>query len=85
MIKSWLFESYIFGLYLSGLSFPFYNFSSACGDGPIVLILAPTEERARQIQQECTKFAAAHILALLDSEMDCYKNSLVACGRWWCW
>ncbi|KAB2604138.1 DEAD-box ATP-dependent RNA helicase 20-like [Pyrus ussuriensis x Pyrus communis] len=51
----------------------------SCGDGPIVLILAPTEERARQIQQECTKFAAAHILALLGSELDCYKNSLVAC------
>ncbi|KAM0995556.1 hypothetical protein ACFX13_005722 [Malus domestica] len=52
----------------------------SCGDGPIVLILAPTEERARQIQQECTKFAAAHILALLGNELDCYKNSLVACG-----
>ena len=28
----------------------------AQGDGPIVLILAPTRELAVQIQQECTKF-----------------------------
>ncbi|KAM0748601.1 RNA helicase [Meredithblackwellia eburnea MCA 4105] len=29
------------------------------GDGPIVLILAPTRELAVQIQQECTKFGAS--------------------------
>ncbi|KAK4056424.1 ATP-dependent RNA helicase dbp2 [Microbotryomycetes sp. JL221] len=31
----------------------------APGDGPIVLILAPTRELAVQIQQECTKFGAS--------------------------
>jgi ATP-dependent RNA helicase DDX5/DBP2 len=29
------------------------------GDGPIVLILAPTRELAVQIQEECTKFGAS--------------------------
>lgn len=29
------------------------------GDGPIVLVVAPTRELAVQIQQECTKFGGA--------------------------
>jgi superfamily II DNA/RNA helicase len=32
---------------------------SAPGDGPIVLVLAPTRELAVQIQNECTKFGAS--------------------------
>lgn len=32
---------------------------SAPGDGPIVLVLAPTRELAVQIQQESTKFGAS--------------------------
>ena len=32
---------------------------SAHGDGPIVLVLAPTRELAVQIQQESTKFGAS--------------------------
>lgn len=31
----------------------------APGDGPIVLILAPTRELACQIQAECSKFGAS--------------------------
>ncbi|RXH85204.1 hypothetical protein DVH24_041972 [Malus domestica] len=52
----------------------------SCGDGPIVLILAPTPDRSIQIQQECTKFAAAHIEALCGEQLIGYKNSRVACG-----
>ena len=29
------------------------------GDGPIVLVLAPTRELAVQIQQECARFGAS--------------------------
>lgn len=35
------------------------NHFSDPGDGPIVLVLAPTRELAVQIQQECTKFGAS--------------------------
>ncbi|CAN6556055.1 unnamed protein product [Malus baccata var. baccata] len=52
----------------------------SCGDGPIVLILAPTPDHSIQIQLECTKFAAAHIEALCGEQLIGYKNSRVACG-----
>ena len=32
---------------------------AAPGDGPIVLVIAPTRELAVQIQQECTKFGSS--------------------------
>lgn len=32
---------------------------AAAGDGPIVLVLAPTRELAVQIQQECAKFGSS--------------------------
>lgn len=31
------------------------------GDGPIVLVLAPTRELAVQIQEECTRFNSSNI------------------------
>lgn len=39
--------------------FPVCDFFEAPGDGPIVLVLAPTRELAVQIQQEATKFGAS--------------------------
>uniref|UniRef100_A0A7N2LML7 RNA helicase n=1 Tax=Quercus lobata TaxID=97700 RepID=A0A7N2LML7_QUELO len=38
---------------------PLFIFFSISGDGPIVLVLAPTRELAVQIQNECTKFGAS--------------------------
>lgn len=35
------------------------SFAAEKGDGPIVLVLAPTRELAVQIQQECAKFGAS--------------------------
>jgi superfamily II DNA/RNA helicase len=50
---------FIFGQSL-GMSFCNFNFIlSALGDGPIVLVLAPTRELAVQIQNETTKFGAS--------------------------
>ena len=51
---------------------------AAPGDGPIVLVLAPTRELAVQIQQECAKFGStSHI-----------KNTcgpvLLAIVEWYC-
>lgn len=42
-----------------GIIFIFLCIFSAPGDGPIVLVLAPTRELAVQIQQEATKFGAS--------------------------
>ncbi|CAI5991574.1 unnamed protein product [Closterium sp. NIES-64] len=38
---------------------PVFLFTAAPGDGPIVLVIAPTRELAVQIQEECTKFGAS--------------------------
>ena len=45
---------------------------AASGDGPIVLVLAPTRELAVQIQQECAKFGStSHIKNTRDPARTC--------------
>jgi ATP-dependent RNA helicase DDX5/DBP2 len=44
--------------FISGIMNMFAFFFSAQGEGPIVLVLAPTRELAVQIQQEAMKFGS---------------------------
>ncbi|XP_050112314.1 DEAD-box ATP-dependent RNA helicase 20-like isoform X2 [Malus sylvestris] len=51
------------------------------GDGPIVLILAPTTQRAEQIQQEGAKFGAAYNIKVLSGlYLLKHENSGQTCG-----
>ncbi|KAM2012932.1 hypothetical protein PS1_025124 [Malus domestica] len=51
------------------------------GDGPIVLILTPTIQRAEQIQQEGAKFAAAYNIKVLSGlHLLKHENSGQTCG-----
>ncbi|RXH67429.1 hypothetical protein DVH24_027576 [Malus domestica] len=53
---------------------------SGGGDGPIVLILAPTTQRAEQIQHMGAKFAVAYNIKVLCLYLLKHENSSQTCG-----
>ncbi|KAM1717250.1 hypothetical protein COP2_025387 [Malus domestica] len=53
---------------------------SGGGDGPIVLILAPTTQRAEQIQHMGAKFVAAYNIKVLCLYLLKHENSGQTCG-----
>lgn len=64
--RTWLFPSMSYVLTTKNLYSPLHLSNKSImqpylqsGDGPIVLVLAPTRELALQIKQECDKFGAS--------------------------
>lgn len=66
LFRTWLFPSMYYVLTTKHLHSPLHLSNKSImqpylqsGDGPIVLVLAPTRELALQIKQECDKFGAS--------------------------